>query len=138
MRPQQNSLDTLVNEPVQIEVGGVALHVTPLTVGQLPTVLRLAQPFLLLLDTVRSAEDALALIADHGDAIVAIAAIAADVPQDQVARLTPDLLAELFIKLLELNADFFGPRLPALQARVAAGMARLQAKSPAGPTPSPN
>ena len=136
MQNRQSALDALVALPVTISVGNVPLDVTPLTMSQLPRILRLAQPFLVLLETVRSAEDVLALMADHGEAITEITAIAADVPLETLKRVSVDHVAELFMGVLEVNADFFAARLPALMARLQAGMAKVGGAVPSGPNGS--
>jgi hypothetical protein len=139
MPAPQNSLEALVAAPVEVTVGGVALQITPLTMAQLPRVLQLAQPFLLLLETVRGPEDAMALLADHGDAVTQITAIAADVPLAQLQRVSLDYVAELFVAVLEVNADFFAARMPAVVERLQAGLGRVAALAPtasAGPMPS--
>lgn len=125
----QNSLSLLVNEPTHITFGPYSIDVTPLTVGELPAVLRHAGPILNMLATVRSQEDAVALVLDHGEAIIEIVALAARLPGDQVRALTPDLMGELFFGLIEVNGDFFVRRMKPLSERALAVMARLQGEA---------
>jgi len=111
MAVPRNTLAILANEPTHVTFGDYALDATPLTIGELPAILRHAEPLFNVLDRVKTIEDAVALFLDHGDALIEITAIAARLPAEQVRALTPDAAAELFLALLEVNADFFVRRM---------------------------
>lgn len=140
MQPQRNSLSILVNPPTPISFGRYQLEVTPLTAAELPKVLHHVGVLLPLLDSVQSIEDCVALLADHGDALLAVCAIGARLPREQVDALMPDEVAELLLALIEVNMDFFGPRLARLRAQADGLAERMRARVPptsTGPTPSP-
>ena len=136
MQPQRNSLAVLVNPPVRVEFGGYAIEVTPLTTRELFELDRVAGHVLPLLGQVGGAQDLLALFADHGEALMGAVAIAGRLDLAQVELLPPDEFCELALGLIEVNADFFVPRLSRLAGRVERTRARLQTTLP-GPTPSP-
>lgn len=139
----QNTLSILVNEPTHITFGPYSIEATPITVGELPAVLRHAGPIIEAVQSISTIEDAIALFAAHGDALIEITALAARLPIEQVRALTPDLAAELFIGLLELNSDFFARRMGPGLLRAGEILGRVgepaapQATSSTGPTSSP-
>jgi hypothetical protein len=145
---RRNSLADLIGGPVRREVAGVQLEIRPLTVRQLPRVLQLSGPFIYHLRTIASAEDAIALLGDHGAVVAELTAFAADLDPAELDAVTPDVMAEIFLAVLEINRDFFTPRIARLAARAqevlgrlradlaARGDPRMPAVSSATPTPS--
>lgn len=127
MRPKQNSLDILVNTPTPLQFGTYSIEATPLTTGELPAVLAKIGHLLPLLQAVHSAADVAALLADHGDALIEAAAIAARLPLDQVQALAPDECVELMFGLIEVNVDFFVQRMTRLTGRAVEARARMEA-----------
>lgn len=138
MTPPRNSLSILANTPTAVTFGRYQLELTPITTGELNQLLPLVGHLLPLLDAVNTAEDVLALLADHGDRVLQAVAIAARLPREQVDALMPDEVAELLLGLMEVNVDFFVHRTTSLTARVQAGRERLAAAlTAAGKTPLP-
>jgi hypothetical protein len=136
-------LDLDVLDPPTREVlfKGERLVIRPLTIGQLPRLVRAAKPVVdavLELDGAPSESGlidlALQLIADHGEALPAAAAIAINKDVGWVAEGDTAEFLELAIAVFEVNRDFFvqrlGPRLQALRAESVAG------RPGAGATPS--
>ncbi len=117
-------------------VCGQPIEVTPLTVGQIPAVMRALRG----VDLARFDGDNLDvlgdLLADHGDGIITAVAIAARQPQPVVADLELDEFLALFAVVLEVNADFFARRVaPALKLTLAR-VQRTPLSGGRGPTPS--
>lgn len=142
MAAPQNTLAILANEPTRIAFGDYSIDATPLTVGELPAILRHAGPILGVLQTVQTAQDAVVLFLDHGDALIEITALAARLPSDQVRALTVDVAAELFFALLEVNADFFVGRMGRAAQTARRAIERIEAGTKVaarstGPTSSP-
>ena len=89
----------------------------------------------------------LALMGDHGDAIIAATAICIRQPLAWVEQLYADRLAALALLAVEVNSDFFTRALPGMKAALpqlvpelakAIGLQAPDLVSPvgAGPTPS--
>jgi len=98
---------------VELTVGGERLEIRPLTVGQLPAFTRAIRGIELLWTAEEL--DVMALVADHGEALINAVAIATCRPVVWVAGLGADAFIALVSAILELNADFFVRRvLPGL------------------------
>lgn len=98
-------LDTLVPAGLELVIGGEALTIKPLKVGQLPAFLRAISP---VMQQLTAAEiDWLALIGERGDDLLAAIAIAVSKPRAWVDDLAADEAILLAAKVIEVNADFF-------------------------------
>lgn len=98
-------LDTLVPAGLELVIGGEALTIKPLKVGQLPAFLRAISP---VMQQLTAAEiDWLALIGERGDDLLAAISIAVGKPRAWVDELAADEAILLAAKVIEVNADFF-------------------------------
>ncbi|MDE1998671.1 MAG: hypothetical protein KGI52_07075 [Burkholderiales bacterium] len=115
--------------PRTVQVAGAQISLTPLRVGQLPTVLhtlKRIEPALR-----QTPIDWLALLAEHGDALLALVAVAAGRERAWVEQLALDDFGVLARAVWEVNLDFFAQRLaPLLNAPATT--------APTGPSPSPS
>ena len=102
--------------PVTLVIGGEPLELTPIRVGELPAFAKAVQPAVATLSVSQSASpDWLALLADHGEAVIEAVAIASRRPAEWVAGLGLDEAVRLAEAVFEVNADFFIQRvLPSL------------------------
>lgn len=118
---------------------GRELQIRPLTVGQLPGFARAIKPISGAIEAIASGKAApdlftiLAMVAEHGEAVVDAVSIATGVARDELMAATPDQLIELAVAAVKVNADFFKGRLtPAILAAVKKAAAPIPG---AGPTP---
>jgi hypothetical protein len=115
--------------PTSVSVGGETIDITPIKVGELPAFARAVQPVAAQLS---ASPNWLALLADHGEAVIDAVAIAARRPREWVQALALDEAVLLAEAIFEVNADFFLQR---VQPRLTQALARLGQRMP-GPTPS--
>ena len=94
--------------PLSIEIAGERIDLTPLKVGEVPAFARAVQPIAVGLS---ASPDWLALLAEHGEAVIAAIAIATRRPVDWVAGLDLDEAVRLAEVVFGVNADFFIRRL---------------------------
>lgn len=94
--------------PVSVEISGEHIDLTPLKVGEVPAFARAVQP---IAASLSASPDWLALLAEHGEAVIAAIAIATRRPVDWVAGLDLDEAVRLAEAVFEVNADFFIRRL---------------------------
>ena len=98
--------------PVTLVIGGERLELTPLKVGDLPAFARAVQP---VAASLSASPDWLALLAEHGEAVIDAVAIASRRPPEWVTNLALDDAVRLAEAVFEVNADFFIQRvLPSL------------------------
>ena len=98
-------LETLLPRGVEVTVGGQALQILPLKVGQLPAFLRAISP---VMQQLSSGEiDWLVLLGEHGEALLSAISIATGKPRTWVDALAADEAVLLAATLIEVNADFF-------------------------------
>ena len=98
--------------PVTLVIGGEPLELTPIRVGELPAFARAVQPVAVSLS---ASPDWLALLAEHGEAVIDAVAIASRRPPEWVTNLALDDAVRLAEAVFEVNADFFIQRvLPSL------------------------
>lgn len=129
-----NDFDAFPPTALSLEIARVALAITPIRVGEIPALLAAVRPFAHRL--VDADPDWLALLADHGDALITAISVASRRPQEWVAGLAMDDAIRLAAALFEVNADFFVQRVvPTIQH--AAARINAQMSGPlAGLTPS--
>lgn len=118
--------------PVTLVVADEALELTPLKVGELPAFTRAIRPFAERLGT---EPDWLALLAEHGEAVLAALAVASRRPRTWIDGLDLDEAIRLAEALLEVNADFFVRRVSPQIARAAASL-EARIRQTAGAVPS--
>ena len=98
--------------PVTLVIGGERLELTPLKVGDVPAFARAVQP---VAASLSASPDWLALLAEHGEAVIDAVAIASRRPPEWVTSLALDEAVRLAEAVFEVNADFFIQRvLPSL------------------------
>ena len=100
-----SDLQALIPQAVELVVKGEPLAILPLKVGQMPAFLRAVSPMLQQLST--SDIDWLALLGEHGEALLSAIAIAVGKPRAWVDDLAADEAILLAAKVIEVNADFF-------------------------------
>jgi len=98
--------------PVTLVIGGERLDLTPLKIGDVPAFARAVQP---VAASLSASPDWLALLAEHGEAVIDAVAIASRRPPEWVTNLALDEAVRLTEAVFEVNADFFIQRvLPSL------------------------
>ena len=119
--------------PVTLVIGGERLELTPLKVGDVPAFARAVQP---VAASLSASPDWLALLAEHGEAVIDAVAIASRRPPEWVTNLALDDAVRLAEAVFEVNADFFIQRvLPSLTEAATRVSQTLGARIP-GATPS--
>jgi hypothetical protein len=119
--------------PLSIEIAGERIDLTPLKVGEVPAFARAVQPIAAGLS---ASPDWLALLADHGEAVIAAIAIATRRPVVWVAGLDLDEAVRLAEAVFEVNADFFIRRLLPSVTQAAARIGQTLESPTPGATPS--
>ncbi len=123
---------TFPPQPQSLEIAGDTLALTPIRVGEVPALLAAIKPIAPHL--VNGDPDWLALLTEHGDAILDALAIATRRPREWVEALSLDDAVQLATALFEVNVDFFVQRVvPAIQSAAARIDRNVRA---AGMTPS--
>lgn len=109
--------------PTSIVIGGESLELTPLKVGEVPAFARAVQP---VAASLSASNDWLALLAEHGEAVIEAVAIASRHPNEWVTGLELDDAVRLSEAVFEVNADFFirrvWPTMTEAAARIGARM----------------
>ena len=114
--------------PVTLVIGGERLELTPLKVGDVPAFARAVQP---VAASLSASPDWLALLAEHGEAVIDAVAIASRRPPEWVTNLALDDAVRLAEAVFEVNADFFIQRvLPSLTEAATRVSQTLGAKIP--------
>ena len=90
--------------PVFIDIGGERIDLSPLKLGELPGFARAIAPVAAHLST---SPDWLAIVGEHGEALIEAIAIATRRPRDWVACLETDAALHLAEAVFTVNADFF-------------------------------
>lgn len=100
-----SDLETLIPLGVELVIGGEALTIKPLKVGQMPAFLRAIAPAI---QELTSPEiDWLRLFGERGDDLLSAIAIAVGRPRTWLDELAADDAILLAAKVIEVNADFF-------------------------------
>ena len=130
-----SDLDVLVPQPQVVDLAGQRLAISPLVLGELPAMLKAVQPFA---QRLAGEPDWLALLSDHGDALLTGLAIASRQPREWVDALALDDAITLAATVFEVNADFFVQRLaPAVQHAAARVNGRLSGATPSTASSAP-
>ena len=119
--------------PVTLVIGGEPLELTPIRVGELPAFARAVQPVAVSLS---ASPDWLALMAEHGEAVIEAVAIATRRPVDWVAGLDLDEAVRLAEAVFGVNADFFIRRLLPSVTQAAARIGQTLESPTRGAMPS--
>lgn len=111
-----NGMDVIAPAAHGVQFKGRVVEIRPLTVGQIPGVMRalkgidLASGF--------NMADVPALLADHGDALIGAVSIAAKLDRAEVESAEADEFLQLIAAVVEVNTDFFVHRLAPTIERV--------------------
>lgn len=146
---QALSDDSAILDPPAVEVRflGEQITVRPLQIRQIPPftrLVRMAAPSIMRLYASRGATDGtheaafLDLIAEHGEAIIAACAVAADRDAAWVEKGYVDELMALLIAIAEVNQDFFAKRVAPMLSKLQASPATQALAEAAEPQPSPD
>jgi hypothetical protein len=100
-------LEVLVPQSRVLEVAGRRLAIGPLVVGELPAMLKAIRPFA---EHLNAEPDWLALLCDHGEALLEALAIASRTPREWVNSLPLDDAITVASVVFEVNTDFFVSR----------------------------
>lgn len=119
--------------PVYVEIAGEHIDLSPLKVGEVPAFARAVQP---IAASLSASPDWLALLAEHGEAVIAAVAIAARRPVDWVAGLDLDEAVRLAEAVFGVNADFFIQRLLPSVTQAAARIGQTLESPARGAMPS--
>jgi hypothetical protein len=119
--------------PASIEIAGERIELTPLKVGEVPAFARAVQP---IAASLSASPDWLALLAEHGQALIEAIALASRRPVDWVAVLDLDEAVRLAEAVFGVNADFFIRRLLPGVTQAAARVGRILEPRTPGVTPS--
>ena len=119
--------------PVSVEISGEHIDLTPLKVGEVPAFARAVQP---IAASVSASPDWLALLAEHGEAMIGAVAIATRRPVEWVAGLDLDEAVRLAEAVFGVNADFFIRRLLPSVTQAAARIGQTLESPTPGVTPS--
>lgn len=135
-----DAFDVLESQAIVVGCRGEKLEIRPLTVGQLPKLVRAARPVIdavLALDALPDEDDdgalvdlVLDLVEHHGESVVAAVSICTGKSEDWIEGADLAEFVELAQKIFEVNRDFFVQRLGPLLA------ARAGTEAGAGPTAS--
>jgi hypothetical protein len=104
-------LDTFAALPpvvTSIMIGSERIELTPIKVGEIPAFARAVRPVAACLS---ASPDWLALLAEHGEAVIEAVSIASRRPTEWVVGLDLDEAVRLAEAVFEVNADFFIRRL---------------------------
>jgi hypothetical protein len=110
-------LDILDPPEVSLTLGGRSVVVRPLTIGQLPRFVRALQGAMPQL-SVEGELDWISLVGEHGEGLIAAAAVATGEQQKDIEALPPDEFVLLCGAIFEANMDFFVRRLAPAMERV--------------------
>ena len=119
--------------PAFVEITGERIDLTPLKVGEVPAFARAVQPIAAGLS---ASPDWLALLAEHGEVVIAAIAIATRRPVVWVAGLDLDEAVRLAEAVFGVNADFFIRRLLPSVTQAAARIGQTLESPTRGAMPS--
>ena len=130
---QETGLEVLESPSTGVLFRGERLEIRPLTIGQIPRLLRAAQPVVdAIIDSQVLASDSsddgllgfvMTLLGEHGEAVIEALAIITGKPTEHIADGDLAESAELAMKVAKVNRDFFDQRLGPLLRRALNGEA---------------
>jgi hypothetical protein len=120
-----SELETLIPQPVTLEVAGKTLEILPIKVGRLPAFIRAVAPFL---EVFKNGGEVnfIPLLANHGEAVLEACAIGANVERAWINDLDPAQLVKIAQVVIEVNVDFFTHQLaPAITSAAGVMIGRI-------------
>lgn len=124
-----SELDTLLNVPTEIEVGGETLELAPMRFGQLAQAMKIVGS--LAGKLAAGSVDLFELLAEESDRLMNLAALLTGKPREWVEQLPADEAVTLLAGLYQVNADFFARRVgPALTQAINAAAASTTGANP--------
>lgn len=131
-----DAFNTFSPSPVVVTLSGGALELTPIRLGELPRLLAVVRP---LASELTTDPDWLALLGQHGDAVLDLLAITTRRERAWVNDLPLDDAVQLVAAVFEVNADFFVAHVvPAIQGAAQRLAPTLRSLTNSGGTlPSP-
>lgn len=97
---------------VDFKLNDVDYTIKPITVGQVPRLLRLLGPAISEFSGGALDKDlVVTMLSEHGDQLLEAVALMSNAPQDVVGAMTPDDFIALAMAVVEVNTDFFVNRL---------------------------
>ncbi|NLA67369.1 MAG: hypothetical protein GX856_03825 [Gammaproteobacteria bacterium] len=140
-----DALEAIAPSTREVEYAGERLVVQPLTVGQIPAVVRNARPVINSVLALEASDDdegalvdlALDLIERHGEGIFEAAALLSGSSVDVIQRGAPDELVRLGRAIYEVNRDFFAQRLAPMLAEWRESRSAGAGKTPSTPSSPP-
>ena len=128
-----DAFNTFPPSPVVVTLSGGALELTPIRLGELPRLLAVVRP---LASELSADPDWLALLGQHGEAMLDLLAITTRRERSWVNDLPLDDAVQLAAAVFEVNADFFvGRVVPGIQ-RSAEKLAPLLRNLGTSPSPA--
>lgn len=127
-------LETLIPQPVRLEIAGETLEITPVVIGEIPKLLKAIQPFA---EQLTEEPDWVGLLAEHGEAVLNALAVCSRKPRTWIDTLALDEAIQLFEAVFEANADFFVRRVAPAIARASAVIGHRIGGVPMGQAPAP-
>lgn len=141
---QPDDLDVIAPQGREVRIGQQTFTLRPLTIGQIPPLMRALKQVTETLDGSPidvgnlGAAQLITLAADHGDTLIDAVVVATGQPLEVIASGTLDEFVDLFAQVVELNSDFFVQRvLPHFQATLRRARAKAATQAPAGRGPIP-
>ena len=135
----EDNFTALPPVPETVIIGGEALDITPLRVGELPIFARTVRP---LAGKLGPDPDWLRLLAEDGEAVIQALAIACRRPPEWVSDLALDDAVRLAEAVFGANADFFIrrvlPEITQMSTQMSTRMSQTLGTPPPGPRPSSN
>jgi hypothetical protein len=142
--PDTDNLDVIAPPVRTVRIGRGEFELRPLTIGQIPPLMRTLKQISGSLDGTAidfanlDAAQLITLAADHGDTLIDAVVVATGQPLEVIAAGTVDEFVDLFAQVVEVNSDFFVQRvLPQFQATLQRVRAKAVTQAPAGRGPIP-
>jgi hypothetical protein len=104
------------DKPMQtVTVAGQEITVTPVSIGKIPKVLRVAKP---IIGSVQDKVDILSIIAEHGDAVLDLASELTGLDRKLLDDAPVDEFITLVEAVLRINSDFFMQKVMPAMGRI--------------------
>lgn len=124
-----SDLETMIPRPVALDVAGKKLEILPIKVGKLPAFIRAVAPFIAVFGQRRTEIDFVALLGEHGDAVLDACAIGAGVDRAWIDELDAAQLVRVAQAVVEVNMDFFIRNLTPAISQATAGVGAMIGES---------